>query len=78
MMTRDQVLAELGPVDDGVVAEIVALAPTPAELAEARGWRAADDVFMDGGRPPPSGRVGRVIRILQRLDEEAEAILEGR
>jgi hypothetical protein len=78
MMTRDQVIAELGPVDDGVVAEIIGLNPAPAELAEARGWMAAGDVFMDGGRPLPGGRVGRVIRILQRLEHEAEAILEGR
>jgi hypothetical protein len=78
MITRDQVIATLGPVDDGVVAEIIGLDPSPAELAEARGWMAADDVFMDGGRPLPSERVGRVIRILERLDEEAEAAAEGR
>ncbi|HVY57243.1 MAG TPA: hypothetical protein VHA77_05275 [Xanthobacteraceae bacterium] len=69
-LTRPEVTAVLGPVDDIVAAEIIATGATPAELAEARAWITADEAMVNAGRKLPSGRVGKVIEILERIESE--------
>jgi hypothetical protein len=69
-LSRDQVIATLGPLDDIVVAEIIGTGITAAELAEARAWVTADEAMVNAGRKLPVGRVGRVIAMLERLEAE--------
>jgi hypothetical protein len=73
VLTPEEVRAALGPVDDVVVAEIIAMGATGEDLAQARAW-AADDVLV-GGKPLPAERVGRLIQILEKVEDDEEALL---
>jgi hypothetical protein len=69
-VTRSDVVAVLGPVDDLLAAEIVASGATVEELAEAKAWLANDEPLMNSGRPLAAGRVGRLVEVLRRLEDE--------
>ena len=71
-LTRKDVTAMLGELDDDVVAEIIATGATLEELAEARAWLANDEPLMNAGRPLPSGRVARLLDIAAAITEEEE------
>ncbi len=71
-LTRQDVIAALGPVDDLVVAEIIATGITASELAQARAWIANDEALVNAGHALPSGRVGRVIEVLERIESQPE------
>jgi hypothetical protein len=73
-LTGAEVRATLGPVDDVVIAEIIATGATADELAEARAW-AADEALINSGRRLPAGRVGQLLRILDKIEENEEALL---
>lgn len=69
-LSRDDVRAVLGDVDDVVVTEIISTGATREELAEAHAWVGSDDAMVNALRPLPSGVVGRVIEILEELESE--------
>ena len=71
-LTRKDVIAMLGELDDDVIAEIIANGATLEELAEAHAWLANDEPLMNAGRPFPSGRVARVVDIIAAISEEEE------
>ena len=71
-LTRKDVTAMLGELDDDVIAEIIASGATLEELAEAHAWLANDEPLMNAGRPLPSGRVARVVDIIAAIGEEEE------
>jgi uncharacterized protein (DUF433 family) len=77
-LTRKDVTAMLGELDDVVVAEIIATGATPEELAEAHAWLANDEPLMNAGRPLPTGRVARVVDIIAAIGEEEEQEAAGR
>jgi hypothetical protein len=58
-LTRKDITALFGELDDVVIAKIIAIGATRNELAEAHAWIANDEPLMNAGRPLPSGRVGR-------------------
>ena len=70
-LSRDQVLAAVHPVDDATVAEIIATGITHDELVQAchlfdrERHRAAPNEV-------PSGRIGRVVSILERIGAEVK------
>ncbi|WP_164919709.1 hypothetical protein [Hansschlegelia zhihuaiae] len=68
-MTREDVLALLGPVDEVQIAEVVATGATADELAEALGWINAEDALVAERKPPPSGRVARLVELLAPAEE---------
>ena len=70
--TRADIIAALGPLDDIAVAEIVGMATTPEELAEAEAWLSNDEALINTGRPMPADRVGRLIEIAAEFDMEKE------
>ena len=72
-LTRKDVTAMLGELDDDVVAEIIATGATPEELAQADAWLAHDEPLMNAGRPLPSGRVARLVDLVAAITEEKEA-----
>lgn len=67
--TASDVLAILGSLDEDLVARIVELQPTKAELLEAKAWMAADHYMGPAGKPPPTG----VVKEICDLVEAAEA-----
>jgi hypothetical protein len=69
-LTREQVRTALGDLDDDVVAEIVSVGATGDELAEAQAWLANNEPLMNSGRPLAGGRVGRLIDILETIEDE--------
>jgi hypothetical protein len=71
-LTRKDVTAMLGELDDEVVAEIIATGATPEELAKAHAWLANDEPLINAGRPLPSGRVARLVDIVAAISEEEE------
>jgi hypothetical protein len=76
-LTRDDVVAVLGRVDDSTIGEIIATGATRQELTEATAWLANDEPLLNAGRPLATGRVGRLVELLASLQEEEESLLES-
>lgn len=73
-LTREEVRATVGPVDDIVVAEIIGTGATKEELAEAQAWVENDEALLNEGRHLASGgRIGRLVEILAPPDDPNEA-----
>ena len=71
-VTRQDVIAALGPIDDLLVAEIIATGTTAQELAEARAWLSNDEALLNAGRALPAGRVGQLVEVIERIESEPE------
>jgi hypothetical protein len=69
-LTRDDVTAALGETDDLIVVDILRTGATTDELAEALAWLANNEPLMNIGKPLASGRVGRLVEILESAYEE--------
>ena len=65
-LTADDVRAVLGPVDDSLVAELLATDASREELVEAYTWITNDEAPMNAGRPLASGRVVSSSTFLRR------------
>jgi len=76
-LTRDEVIAALGRVDDFTIAEMIGTGASREDLAEACAWLANDEPLMNAGRRLASGRIGRLVEILASKQEDEEALLEG-
>jgi hypothetical protein len=63
-ISRADIVGTLGPVDDEVVAEVVAIDPSPDELVQAWTWLSADEALINEGRPLASGKVAQLIDLL--------------
>ena len=74
-LTRDKVVAIIGSAEDSVIAEVLAMGASREELAEAHAWVISDEALMNTGRPLPSGRIGRLIEILQAVEDESPAVM---
>ena len=75
-LTRDDVRALVGPVDDIVAAEIVGTGATREELARAFAWVENNEPMLNEGRRLPTGREARLVEILEEVaavDDEAAA-----
>jgi len=70
-ITRGEIVSILGPVDDEVVAELIATGASAEELREAWGWLHNDEALMNAGRPLPGTRFGRLIEMLEPDEDEA-------
>jgi hypothetical protein len=77
VLTREDVVAVLGRVDDCTIGEIIGSGATRQELAEANAWLANDEPLLNAGRPLATGRVGRLVELLALLQEEEESLLES-
>ena len=53
-------------------ADLLAGHVTADELAEAHAWLANDEPLMNAGRPLPSGRVARLVDIIDAINEEEQ------
>jgi hypothetical protein len=72
-LTRDDIRAVLGSASDALAAEILASGASKEELTEAYAWIMNDEALVNAGRRLPSGRVGRLVEILQAVEEESPA-----
>lgn len=70
-LTREAVERILGPVDEAALAEIALMGANAEELEEAQRWIANEGAMWAAGRPPPSGRVARLVEWLE-LEPEPE------
>lgn len=72
IMTSDDVITILGPVDETLVADVIATGATQAELSEAFAWVNNDEALIGEGRHLPAGRVAALVDLLT-ADEEEQA-----
>ncbi|MBV9218383.1 MAG: hypothetical protein JO163_00605 [Methylobacteriaceae bacterium] len=70
-LSRDAIIAQLGPLDDEIVAQIEASGASAEELAEATAWVTNDEALINAGRRLADGPTARLVEILAALDEEA-------
>jgi hypothetical protein len=73
-LTRDDIIAALGEVDDITIVDILQTGATIDELAEAQAWLANDEPLVNIGKPLPAGRIGRLVEILKSVGAEEEEI----
>ena len=66
-LSRDEVVAILGPLSDVVVAEVIATGITKDELVAARARVIRDRKTHDPGPPLEPGRFAHAVEILERL-----------
>ncbi|OLP53430.1 hypothetical protein BJF92_01385 [Rhizobium rhizosphaerae] len=71
-MTREEILAVLGPVDETLLTEIAATGASAPELAQAWAWVNADEALVNDGRPLPSGRVAELVDLLSEPQQDEE------
>jgi hypothetical protein len=71
-LTRDEILAALGPVDDILVSDILATGASADEFTRARAWLANDEAPINAGESLASGRVARLMEILESLEDDAD------
>lgn len=71
-MTSEEVIAILGPVDETLVAEVIATGATQAELAEAFAWANNDEALMSEGRRLATGRAAALVDLLVSDEDEPE------
>jgi len=76
-LTHKDVMTMLGPLDDAVVAGIIATGATIEELAEARAWLTNDEALINSGKPLPSGRVADIIEIMAAQEQEEDELTRG-
>jgi hypothetical protein len=71
-ITRDDVTAAIGQVDDVTIAEIIGTGATVEELAEAKAWIANDEPLMNIGKPLATGKVRELVDILSELEPDED------
>jgi hypothetical protein len=69
-LSRDEIISVMGPLDDKVVAEIIATRVTKEGLMEAHKRILLDRAQHDPGPDLEPGPVARVVEILERLPME--------
>ncbi|WP_349254137.1 hypothetical protein [Rhizobium sp. CC1099] len=63
-LSSGEVRAIIGPVDEVLLADILATGASAKELAEAWAWVNAEEALADEGRPLPTGRIARLVDLL--------------
>jgi hypothetical protein len=71
LLTRSDIVDALGEIEEPVVADMLRIGATAGELAEAKAWLTNNEALINEGRPLPTGRVSRLIELLEAVDEEA-------
>jgi hypothetical protein len=64
-ITRQEIVSVLGPADETLIAEIMAMGASLQELREAWGWLYGDEALMNEGRPLPGTRVTELIELIE-------------
>jgi hypothetical protein len=72
--TASDIRAIVGPLEDAVVARIIATGATPAEVLEAFTWANADDQIGTELRHGRHGAVGEVYEILTSIEPDPDEL----
>lgn len=67
-LTKQSIARVLGPISDSEAAELVAAGATEEELIEAHAWVTNGEALVSQMRPPPTGRIAKLIGMLDRLE----------
>jgi len=62
--TVSDIVRILGPIDDGVIAQIIAVGATIEDVAEAHAWLSTRDYFRHTAHEMAHGRIARVYQLL--------------
>ena len=68
--TAAEVIATFGPLDEDLVARIVAVGASEAQLLAAKAWMAADHYMGPAGKPPPTGPVKEVCELIESAEAQ--------
>jgi hypothetical protein len=68
VLTHDDVAAALGPVEDRLIADILATGATAEEFALARAWLENDEARINAGEALASGPVARVMELVEAAE----------
>ncbi|CAN7747392.1 hypothetical protein [Rhizobium leguminosarum] len=68
-LSSEDVFVVLGPVDETLLADILATGASVRDLAEAWAWVNADEALMNEGRRLPAGKVAELVDLLEVDDE---------
>jgi len=71
-ITGKEIADVLGPVDETLRAEILAVDPSFEELSEAWAWTNNDEALISEGRALPTGKTAALIDILDAAMLDAE------
>ena len=63
-VTASETVQIVGPIDDSIIAKIIATSANAAEVAEACSWLAEHDYFHRAVHDAAQGRTAQVYRIL--------------
>ena len=70
VLTRDRIVAALGPLSDIEVADVLATAASEEDFDRALAWISNDEALINAGAPLASGRVARLIGLLEAIDDD--------
>jgi hypothetical protein len=70
--TAGEIIEIVGPLEDAVLLQILAVGPTAAEVLEAFTWASADDQIGTELEHGPRGAVTRVYDILKMEEPEPD------
>ncbi len=71
-VTASEVVQIVGPIDDHIIADVIATGATAAEVVEAYSWLSSRDYFHRTVHELAHGRVAQVYRILDAERRPAE------
>jgi hypothetical protein len=69
-MAHRDVVAILGPVDECLIADIVATGASAQELGQAFAWVNSDEALIGEGRHLPDGKVAELIELLSPTEDD--------
>jgi hypothetical protein len=75
-LSRDQVVAHVHPLDDATIAEIIATGVTLSDFTRACAFYARDRA-SHAHQDVPTGGVGKVISILERVSATVQPTILG-
>lgn len=70
IMTREDVVSVLGPMDEMLIADILSTGASFEDLREAWAWLNGDEALMGEGRPLPGTRVAELIDLLDADEDD--------
>jgi hypothetical protein len=76
VLTYEDVVAAVGPVDDHLIAEVLATGASAEELTDAQAWLANDEAPLNTGRPLPTGRLARLVELIEAAEDCLPAVSE--
>ncbi|RWC97963.1 MAG: hypothetical protein EOS32_01820 [Mesorhizobium sp.] len=70
IMTREDVVSVVGPMDETLIADILSTGASFEDLREAWAWLNGDEALMGEGRPLPGTRVAELIDLLDADEDD--------